>query len=116
MLIKEMMTDCTMMDRVSVPDGMGGFSYIWQDGAQFEATIIKDQTIQARVAENAGMSEVYTVVVSNGVQLDFKDVFKRLEDGAVFRVTSNIKDSVAPQRSTVQIGKVTAERWEIPND
>ena len=116
MLIKEMMTDCIMMDRVSVPDGMGGFSYIWQEGAQFEATIIKDQTIQARVAENAGMSEVYTVVVSNGVQLDFKDVFKRLEDNAVFRVTSNIKDSVAPQRSTVQIGKVTAERWEIPND
>ena len=29
------------------------------------------------------------------------------------RITSNIKDSEAPSRSTVPIAKVTAERWEL---
>lgn len=114
-LLDEMKNTCTMIDRRTVPDPAGGFSYAWVDGASFEATIIKDQSLQARLAEKDGLKEVYTIVVDKGIPLSFHDIFRREEDGQVFRVTSDIKDSEAPARSTVQIGKVTAEEYPLPD-
>lgn len=114
-LLDEMRAVCTMIDKRTVPDPAGGFYYVWVDGAPFEATIIKDQSLEARVAERDGLKEVYTVVVDKGVPLSFHDIFRREEDGQIFRVTSNIKDSEAPMRSSVQIGKVTAEEYKLPD-
>lgn len=113
-LIDEMKDPCTMLDRVTVSDGMGGFTQQWQDGASFTAAIVKDSSMQARTAEKQGVTELYTVTVDKGLQLDYHDVFRRDEDGMVFRVTSNITDSQTPARATFQIGQVTAERWVLP--
>ena len=68
------------------------------------------------VAEKLGVTEVYTVVTAKGFGLAYHDVFRRNSDGQVFRVTGNQRDSEAPEASTVRIGKVSAERWELPND
>lgn len=113
-LIDTMKELCTMIDRKTVSDGMGGFKNDWVDGAQFAAAIIKDSTMQARVAEKQGVTEVYTVTVDKGMPLAYHDVFRRNRDGAVFRVTSNITDSETPAVATFQFGQVTAERWELP--
>lgn len=113
-LITEAMTKCTMIDKRTVPDGQGGYSTQWVDGASFQAAIIKDSSMQARTAEKQGVTEVYTVTVNKGLLLDYHDVFRRESDGAVFRVTSNISDSETPARATFQIGQVTAERWVLP--
>ena len=113
-LIDSMMERCVMQDKTSLPDGMGGFSYAWTDGAEFDATIIKISSPAITVAEQQGVSEQYNVVVKSGVPLDFHDVFKRKSDGATFRVTGYSRDSEAPAASTVKIAKVTAERWVIP--
>lgn len=112
-LYEEMMDTCAMMDRRTVPDGLGGFDYEWTQGAEFRAAVVKNNTLDARVAEKQGVTELYTVTVDKGVTLEFHDVFKRLRDNAIFRVTSNIHDSETPQRATFQIGQVTAERWEL---
>ena len=112
-LIDTMMEPCTMIDRRTVPDGMGGFTTQWIDGAAFEAAIVKDNTLNARVAEKEGVTEVYTVTVPQSVSLDFHDVFRRESDGAIFRVTSNIIDSKSPSVATFHIGQVTAERWAL---
>ena len=114
-LLDEMKTTCTMIDKRTIPDPAGGFSPKWVDGASFEATIIKNQSLEARIAEKDGLKSVYTVVVDKGIPLSFHDVFRREEDGQIFRVTSNIKDSEAPARSTVPIGKVTAEEYTLPD-
>ena len=111
-LLDEMKTACTMIDKRTIPDPAGGFSPEWVDGASFEATIIKNQSLEARIA---GLKSVYTVVVDKGIPLSFHDIFRREEDGQIFRVTSDIKDSVAPARSTVPIGKVTAEEYVLPD-
>ena len=115
-LLDSMMETCTMMDRVTVSDGVTGFTSTWVDGATFSATIIKNSTVEARLAEKLGVSEIYTVVTAKGYGLDYHDVFRRNEDGQIFRVTSNQKDSEAPEASSVKIGKVTAERWVLPDD
>lgn len=113
-LIDEMKEPCVMLDKRTVSDGMGGFSQEWADGAAFTAAIVKDNTMQARTAEKQGVTEVYTVTVNKGLALDFHDVFRRISDGAIFRVTSNIADSQTPARATFQIGQVSAERWVLP--
>ena len=110
-LYESMMDDCIMQDKVTVPDEMGGFTPTWIDGAPFKAAIIKNNTIDAKSAEKQGVTEIYKVPVEKGIQLDFHDVFKRLKDGAVFRVTSNIIDSETPEVSSFQFGQVDAERW-----
>ena len=113
-LIDVMMEDCVMLDKRTVPDGLGGFTYEWTEGATFRAAVIKNSTLAARVAEKQGVTEVYTVTVDKGLPLQYHDVFRRTADGATYRVTSNIKDSETPSVATFQIGQVTAERWELP--
>lgn len=112
-LIDVMMEDCTMLDKRTVSDGLGGFTTEWVDGAEFRAAIVKDSTMAARVAEKQGVTELYTVTVDKGLSLQYHDVFRRQSDGAIFRVTSNIVDSETPSVATFQIGQVTAERWEL---
>lgn len=112
-LIDVMMEDCTMLDKRTVSDGLGGFTTQWVDGAEFRAAIVKDSTMAARVAEKQGVTELYTVTVDKGITLQYHDVFRRQSDGAIFRVTSNIVDSETPSVATFQIGQVTAERWEL---
>lgn len=113
-LIDEAMTSCTMLDKTTQPDGQGGIERVWTDGAEFQAAVIKDSSMQARIAEKQGVTELYTVTVAKGLDLDFHDVFRRESDGAIFRVTSNQTDSETPARASFQIGQVTAERWVLP--
>lgn len=112
-LIDVMKDDVVMMDKTTVSDGMGGVIRQWVEGAPFKAAIVKDSTLAARVAEKQGVTEVYTVTVDKGIDLDFHDVFKRVKDGAVFRVTSNVTDSETPSIASFQIGQVTAEKWVL---
>lgn len=113
-LIDQMMEKCRIMNRIRVDDEYGGYTETWSDGASFDATIIKNSTTEAIVAEKQGITEIFTVVTNKGFQLSYNDVFKRLSDNQIFRVTSNDKDSEAPEMSTVQISKVTAEKWVLP--
>lgn len=113
MLIDAFMADCVMMDKVSIPDGIGGFTHEWREGAPFQAAIVKDNTLDARIAEKEGVTEVYTVTISKTLPMEFHDVFKRLEDGAIFRATSNVTDSKTPKVASFQFGQVSAERWVL---
>lgn len=113
-LLESMMTTCTMIDKTTVSDGVFGFVSRWVDGASFNAAIIKDSSPEALAAEKQGVTEVYTIVTKKGVGLQYHDVIRRESDKAIFRVTSNQVDSEAPEASTVKIGKVRAERWELP--
>lgn len=115
-LFEDMFEECTLIDKRSVPDGMGGNTKEWVDGATFRAAVSKDNTLAARVAEKQGVTEVYTITVYKGVTLEYHDVFRRSSDGLTYRVTSNIKDSETPSRASFQIAQVTAERWDLPSD
>lgn len=114
-LLSSMMEACTMLDKTTANDGVFGRVDTYAPGATFRATIIKDNSMEARLAEKQGVTEVFTVVTDKGFGLEYHDVFKRDSDGAIFRITSNQKDSEAPEASTVKIGKVTAERWVLPS-
>ena len=111
-LIERMMEECIFLNVDDADDPYGSTKPVSQDGDPFSATIIKNATTEAIVAEQ-GEKPIYTVVTPRSVVLDYHDVFRRVSDGQVFRVTSHSKDSEAPAQSTVPIAKVTAEEWEV---
>ena len=113
MLWENFMMSCVRLDKVTAGDGQGGYTTEWTEGARFRAAIVKDKTLAARVAEKEGVTEVYTVTTETGVGLDFHDVFRRLEDGMIFRVTGNALDSRPPAVASFTFEQVSAERWEL---
>ncbi|MBP3521965.1 MAG: hypothetical protein J6M56_00120 [Clostridia bacterium] len=112
-LIEEFMKDCVEMKKTRVPDGLGGFRTQWTQGEGFRAAVNKNSSLAASVAEKQGVTEIYTVTTNAGVGLEYHEVFKRLEDGATFRVTTNSQDSRPPSVATFDFEQVKAERWEL---
>ena len=114
-LIYDMMVPCHLYNKAILDDAYGGNKTTYPKGASFEAAIIKNSSTEAIVAEKQGVAEIYTVVTKQGFELDYHDVFQRDSDKAFFLVTSRTPDSEAPARSTIKIGKVTAEPWKVPS-
>lgn len=112
-LIDTFKETCVLMEKVRTPDGEGGWITRWVDGAEFDAAIVMDTTLSARVAESEGMTAVYTVTTDRSLPLDFHDVFKRLRDGKVFRVTSDSSDKETPDVASFQFHQVNAEEWQL---
>lgn len=112
-LYENFMEDFVMIDKKTIPDDLGSFTTEWSEGARFRAALIKDKTLAARVAEKEGVTEIFTLTVKKGTPISNEDVFKRIADGSIFKVTSNIKDSETPKKATFQIGQVTAKSWEL---
>ena len=114
-LLDSMMEKCRILNHIREDDEYGSSVEYWTDGSVCDATIIKNTTTEATIAEREGVKEIFTVVTRKGFRMEYHDVFRRLSDGQIFRVTSNTVDSEAPEASTVKIAKVTAEKWVLPN-
>lgn len=114
-LLSQMMDQCKILNHIRQDDEFGGYTDTWTEGATFYAAIAKNGSPEQLVAEQQGISEQFTVVVDQDFSLDYHDVFKRLSDDSIFRVTSRTQDSTAHPASTIKIAKVTAERWELPS-
>lgn len=112
-LFEAFMTPCVEMKKTRTDDPLGGFDIAWTEGVTFRAAVVKNSTLQARIAEKEGVTEVYTVTTEKGVGLDFHEVFKRLSDGAIFRVTSSAQDSKTPEVASFSFEQVSAERWSL---
>ena len=112
-LIDEAMTPCIMVDRTTLPDGEGGIITTWVEGAAFNAAITFDSSIEAKAAAVQGVTSLYTVTVPKRVKLEYHDVFKRLSDGKIFRVTSDGDDKITPERASFQFAQVSAEEYVL---
>ena len=115
-LYEKMMTPCVRMERKGSDDGEGGSRTERIAGEQIDAAIVRDTSTAAKVAEKEGVTSVYTITTKRNVLLGFHDVIKRLSDGKIFRVTSDIGDKVSPGMSLIDISQVTAEKWEVTDD
>ena len=116
-LIESMMVDCVRLVLSSASDDLLGHHNEWTDGAPFRAAIIKqaisrDPPQPFPMAEQPVIKELYTVVVPTGTVLGAHEAFRRVSDGATFRVTGDARDTEAPAQSSVPIAKTTAERWD----
>lgn len=113
-MVYDAMEPVVIMERKRIADGAGGFITTWADGAEFEAAISFDSSMQARRAETEGVTSLYTVIVHENTELDFHDVFKRVSDGHIFRITSNTDDKKTPKMASFKVREYTAEEWTLP--
>lgn len=113
-LLDNAMTPCVMIDRSTTPDGSGGYIPTWTEGAKFEAAITFDSSMQARIGEVHGVKSLYTVTTKKTMNLQARDIFKRLEDGKIFRVTSDGDDNKTPSNARLNMRQVTAEEYTLP--
>lgn len=112
-LIDDFMDKCIMLNKVTTADGYGGYITTWMEGAEFDAAITFDTSMQARTADKAGVTSLYTVTTSKALTLEYHDVFKRKRDNKVFRVTSDGDDKYTPASATLDMRQVTAEEWSV---
>ena len=110
-LLTQAMEDVVMLEKNRVPDGEGGFTVEWVDGVSFKSAITFDSSMEARTAEKQGVTSLYTVTVPVNAKLEYHDVFRRVRDGKVFRVTSDGDDKITPASASFQFAQVTAEEW-----
>lgn len=116
-LLDEYMDSCVIMNKVSVPDGYGGRIDTWTDSSvQFDAAIVFDTSMEARAAEANGVKSLYTVTTDRGLVLEYHEVFRRIEDGKIFRVTSDGDDKHTPTSAGLNMRQVTAEEWSLPSN
>lgn len=113
-LLQEAMTPCVMLDKTTAPDGRGGIVTRWVEGAEFDAAIVFDSSMEARRAEAQGVTALYTVTTSRAINLQYHDVFRRVEDGKIFRVTSDGDDKKTPASARLDMRNVSAEEWALP--
>lgn len=115
-LLDQAMTDCNMYRQTLTPDGYGGYKTVWAEdlASTFKAAIVFDNSIEARVAAVQGVKSLYTVTTRKDKTLMFHEVFKRLSDGKIFRVTSDGDDSATPASASLNMRQCTAEEYTLP--
>ena len=105
-----------MLTKSVVNDGYGGYTTTWTEGAEFDAAIVFDTSIQARVAEAQGVTSRYTVTTKKNMHLEYHDVFRRNSDGKIFRVTSDGDDKYTPESASLDMRQVTCEEFTLPSN
>ena len=115
-LLSEAMETCVMLNKAKTDDGYGGYSTIWTEGVSFDAAIVFDTSIQARQAEAAGVTSLYTVTTKRNMHLEYHDVFRRNSDRKIFRVTSDGDDKYTPNSASLDMRQVTAEEFTLPSN
>lgn len=114
-LLEEATEKCILLDKHTVPDGYGGYRSTYVDGVSFNAAITFDTSIEARIADKQGVTSRYTVTTTKAMTLEYHDVFRRVRDNKIFRVTSDGDDKYTPASATLNMRQVTAEEWSLPN-
>lgn len=112
-LLIESMEPVVMLEKKRIPDGEGGFITTWADGAEFEAAITFDTSMNARIGGAQGVTSRYTITTSKNARLEYHDVIRRLSDGKVFRITSDGDDKITPATASFQFSQVEAEEWRL---
>lgn len=112
-LLHQAMEICVFLTKTaSIPDGEGGYTQGWKRGDEFEAAFDYQTSIVAKSAEVQGVTGLWNVLVPRSVTMEFHNVFERVSDGQVFRVTSK-DDKKTPSGAGLDLRMVSAEEWTL---
>lgn len=112
-LLLDALEDCVLLNKHTTPDGYGGYISTWVDGATFLGHCGFNTSLEARIADKQGVTNLYTVTTPRAMVLQYHDVFRRVSDGKIFRVTSDGIDKKTPQSATLDMRVVSAEEWDL---
>ena len=111
-LLAASMESCVMMHKTTADDPYGGESIVkWVDGASFKAAVVFNSSMEARIGQAQNVTSLYTVTTARSKVLEYHEVFRRLRDGKIFRVTSDGDDVYTPRAAGLDMRQVTAEEY-----
>lgn len=113
-LLDSAMEKFLFINKAREPDGEGGYTTVWTEGAEFSANARFDTSMQARIGEAQGVTSLYTITTRKAVTLEYHDVVKRVSDSKILRVTSDGDDVKTPESAGLNMRQVTAEEWRLP--
>ena len=114
-LLTDAMEEFIFLNKQKVPDGYGGVTTTWTEGAPIMAAAVFDTSLQARVAGVQGVTSLYTITTQKNIILEYHDVLRRTRDGKILRVTSDGTDNKTPDSAALNMRQVTAEEYDINN-
>lgn len=115
-LVDNAMEDTIIMDKITAPDGYGGVKTTYVEGAKVKVAYSFDASTQARIAQQEGVTNRFTLTTKKSVIFRFHDVVKRVRDGKYFRVNSDGDDNNTPNSAGLDLRQVEAEKWEITSN
>jgi len=110
-LVEKAMEKTYIIDKQTRPDGYGGFTTTYVEGAEIMVAYSFDTSTQARIAAQEGIKNRYTLTTRKSVVLKFPDIVKRASDGKMFQITSDGTDNSTPNSAGLNLRQVEAEEW-----
>lgn len=112
-LLDSMRCRCARLQKTETGDGLGGYRAAWTEGETFDAVLIKKSAGLESEAQRKALRETFVVLTAPEVGLSHPDVFRRLSDGATFRVTTANGDAATPEEASIRTAKAICERWDL---
>ena len=111
-LLDSMRETCVLLNKTVTRDKTGGYVTVYTRGAEFDAVIAENTSVEAAIAGINTEKEMVGVTVANSVPLEYHSVFKRVGTGKTYRVrTSDVLKS--PSISSLGSKVVQCEEFEI---
>lgn len=108
-------SDCVLLVKTRVPDGIGGYKTTYVDGVTFSPAWEYMASTEVVQAEQAGTNRTYRIYVEKDFDLDYHEVFRRTEDQKTFRVINAGIDRATPSTSRLNRRVIEVEAWPIPD-
>ena len=103
------------INEMIIDDGYGGYTEGYKVGAEFEAVIVLDDSVQAQRAEKDGLKGVYTLTTDTTVPLKWHKILRRQKDNAIYRVTSK-DEHATPSTTTLNLREVKVEEYTLSGE
>lgn len=115
-LMEQFKTACVRLVSATENDGAGGRRTTWTESGSFYASIVEKSHTEPENAERKHAKAFYDIFLPRNEKIAYHDVFRRISDGKVFRVTSNPDDKKTPLLAHMSFAIVSAEEWRLPDD
>ena len=114
-LLDDFGRSCVLLEKTRKPDGEGGYTVEWADGAEFPNYQALDTSMEARRAEKEGVTSVYSALVDKAVPIEYNDYFRDTTTGETYRVTSEPSEKQSPKMASFSLKFFTAEKRSLPS-
>lgn len=98
-----------------VSDGLGGQTFTYSEGLEFQATLVLNTSLQGEIAQKQGVTGIYTVAYPKSLELPPRTIFKRKKDNKIFR-TTDIGNISTPSISSLDMSVTRAEDYILPSN
>lgn len=102
-----------VLNRILTSDGLGGQTYTIVEGLEFDGLILLNTSIQGQVAEQQGVTGIYTFAYPKNLSIPPRTILRRIKDGKVFR-TVNLDGNAMPDISTFDLKVTRLEDYTLP--